>query len=156
MTDRELNIVLREMARTEGLCKERYSRWPDDGTIDECLDRYVRGFDFACRHDYPPLAFIRKHFRIDDLHRHHIYIDEPIDMEASENGFYIFLGSCRGRLAVADLKAVTVYVRHDCIIDVSAADGAKVFVSYYDRSSGDCASDGYSVIRKYLRKSNKD
>ena len=63
MTDRDLNIALREMARKAGLCDKWYEEWKDDDTIDKCLERYVKGYDFAVKNDYPPLDFIRENFR---------------------------------------------------------------------------------------------
>ena len=62
MTDKELNITLREMARMQGLCDQWFSEWGDDDTLDDCLERYIRGFDFVQERDWPSLEFIRKHF----------------------------------------------------------------------------------------------
>lgn len=154
MTDRELNIALREMARSCGLCDEWYSMWRDDSTIDECLERYVRGFDFAVEKDYPPLSFIREYFDKDALHRHNIYLDEAVTVSA-DRGHYVFLGDCRAEVTADGVKAVSVYARHDSVVDVSAVNGAKAFVSYYDRSSGKCESDEYSFAKKYDRTSKR-
>ena len=154
MTDRELNISLREMARSSGLCDEWYAEWSDDDTIDVCLERYVRGFDFSIKNEYPSIDFIRKNFRKDDLHRHNIYIDDQVSLDG-DNGYYIFLGNCNATLAVDGLKAVTVYVRHKSEVSVTASGGAKVFVRYYDNSKGECIDDGWSVCKKYERKNNR-
>lgn len=151
MTDRELNIALREMARSTGLCDDWYRGWSDDSTIDECLERYVRGIDFAIKYDWPPLDFCRSHFRKEDLHRHHIYIDEEVEIDGG-SGYYVFLGHCRGRLKIDGMYATTVYVRHDSDIDVLSANGAKVFVSYYEHGDGKCDSDGWSRIMAYDRR----
>jgi len=148
MTERELNISLREMARSAGLCDEWYGEWSDDDTIDMCLDRYVRGFDFAVKNDYPSIDFIRKNFSRDDLHRHNIYIDEDIQISDAENGYYVFLGKCSGDLWVNGFKAVTVFVRHGSRINVGSFDGARVQVRYYDGSDGVCKSDDYSKVMK--------
>ena len=151
MTDRELNIALREMARAQGLCDEWYAEWSDDSTIDECLERAIRGFDFVQEKDYPPLDFIRKHFEKEALHRHGMYLDEDVDIEA-DSGYYAFLGHCTAKVVVDGFKAVSIYVRHDSRVDVDAFNGAKVFVTYYDESDGDCRNDGWSKCRKYERK----
>lgn len=152
MTERELNIALREMARSQGLCDEWYNAWSDDDTIDECLDRYVRGFDFVKNKDYPPLDFCRKNFNDDDLMRHHIYLDKSFIIEDAVSGYYVFLGDSRVDLFVDGFKAVTVYCRHESIVNVHATGGARVFVTYYDDSSGHCSSDGFSKCREYIRK----
>ena len=142
------------MARAKGLCDDWYGKWDDDDTIDMCLDRYIRGFDFALKYEYPTLDFIRKNFRKDDLHRHNIYIDDKVSLDG-DNGYYIFLGNCNATLAVDGLKAVTVYVRHNSEVNVTASNGAKVFVRYYDNSKGECIDDGWSACKKYERKNNR-
>lgn len=154
MTDRELNIALREMAREKGLCDEWYGEWKDTDTVDMCLDRFVRGFDFVQSNDYPPLGFIRENFRKDDLHRHHIYLDEEVDIEAPESGYYIFLGSCTGRLIVKGFLAVTVYLRHNSDILVSSEDGARVFVTAYDYSTAICQDKDFGTLH-FIDRSNK-
>lgn len=152
----ELNITLREMARESGLCDEWYGNWKDDDTIDDCLERYVRGFDFSVKNDWPSLDFCREHFspRLELLHNHNIFLDEEVYMYA-ESGHYVFLGSCSGVLRVSGMKAVTVYCRHDSHVNVWSVDGARVFVSHYDTSGGNCYSDEWSRINVYDRGGRK-
>lgn len=150
MTDKELNITLRELARSQGLCDEWYGAWGDDSTIDECLERYVKGFDFVKEHDYPPIDFIRKYFDKEVLRRHNIYLDEGVDIEG-RHGYYVFLGKCTGRITFDGFYAATVYVCHDSEIDVVASNGAKVFVTYYDNSVGGTYDDAWSKVKRYDR-----
>lgn len=152
MTERELNIALREMARAAGLCEQWYKEWKDDDTIDRCLDRYIRGFDFAKNNDYPPLDFCRKNFMDGDLLRHNIYLDKKVKKEILHSGYYVFLGDSDGDVLVNGFVAVMIYCRHNSRINVHATGGARVFVTYYDDSSGDCSSDGYSKCKQYIRK----
>lgn len=151
MTDKELNIALREMARNAGLCDEWFGNWKDEDSIDMCLDRFIRGFDFVVKNDYPNLEFIRKNFNTNDLHRHNIYLDEGVIIDDAQNGYYVFLGDCKATLVADGFKAVTVYCRHDSEVNVRAMGGARVFVTYYDQSSGVCKSDEWSNVRRYDR-----
>ena len=151
MTERELNIALREMARVEGLCDQWYGEWSDDDSIDDCLDRYIRGHDFTISKDWPSLDFIRKNFDIQDLHRHNIYLDEKVDIADADNGYYVFLGNCDAIVWVNGFKATTIFCRHDSHVNVFAADGARVFVRYYDHSDGKCDSDKFSKAIKFDR-----
>lgn len=151
MTDKELNIALREMARNAGLCDEWFGNWKDEDSIDMCLDRFIRGFDFVVKNDYPNLEFIRKNFNTNDLHRHNIYLDEGVVIDDAQNGYYVFLGDCKATLVADGFKAVTVYCRHDSEVNVRAMGGARVFVTYYDQSSGVCKSDEWSNVRRYDR-----
>lgn len=153
MTDRELSISLREIGRAKGMCDKFFDEWKDDDDIDTIIDRFVPGMDFCIKEDYPTLDFICKHFRKEDLHRHNIYVDEELSLDG-DNGYYCFLGSCRATLSVDGFKAVTVYVRHNSEVNVTASNGAKVFVRYYDNSKGECIDDGWSVCKRYERKNN--
>lgn len=153
MTERELSIALREMARVQQkpLCDEWYGEWADDTNVDSLLDKYVRGFDFVVENDYPPLTFIREHFDRETLRSHHIFVDTEEEIDDCASGIYVFLGNCRVRMNVDGIKAVTVYVRHESDVEVFASSGAKVFVTYYDKSHGKCESDGWSKCRRYDR-----
>lgn len=150
MTDKELSIVLRELACSQPtpLCEKWTEEWKDETDIDELADKFIRGFDFCQKNNYPPLDFIRKNVKKEDLHRHNIFIDEEVQIADAENGYYVFLGKCTGTLWANGLKAVTVYVRHDSVINVEAFDGARVQVRYYDNSDGACKSDSYSKVKK--------
>jgi len=148
MTDKELNIALREMARSVGLCDEWYNAWSDDDTIDMCIERFIKGFDFSVDKDWPTLDFIRKNIRKEDLHRHNIYLDEKVDIKG-KNGYYVFLGDCSGLIVFSGFVAATVYMRHRSNVDIAAEDGARVFVSYYDKSRGIANYDEWSTIKLY-------
>ena len=155
MTDKELNVVLREMARGQGLCDSWYSKWSDDDTIDECLDRFVRGFDFCVEHDYPNLDFILRNFRKEDLHRHNIFVDEDIDLGFDGSGYIICLGDCRGHIELTGLVAVTVYLRHTSSVEVTASEGARVFITRYNESECYCIGNELSTVKVYDRTSYK-
>lgn len=155
MTDKELNVVLREMARSQGLCDSWYGKWSDDDTIDECLDRFVRGFDFCEEHDYPRLDFIVRNFRAEDLHRHNIFVNEEIDIDHKASGYIVCLGSCSGRISLTGHIAVTIYLRHTSSIEVEASDGAWVSIVRYDQSECYAVNDELSRVKIYNRTSIK-
>lgn len=153
MTDKELNLKLRELAMEHDACNKVMSQWKEDDTIDILLDRYVRTFDFAVEKDYPPLSFIRENFRRSDLHGHHIYIDEEVDI-TGENGYYVFLGRCTGEIVIDGLHATTIYIRHDSNVNVVVNGGARVFITYYDNSTGNVKSDEWSRVKQFNRKNH--
>lgn len=149
MTDMELNIALREMARSCGLCDSWYKKWSDNSTIDECLERYVRGFDFAVSNNYPPLPFIRKHLADKGINAHGIYLDEDKMSMNVESGTYIFLGNCHGSVTIEGPKVVTMYVRHDSAFDIILKDGAVAFVTCYDNAKVNVEKDEASRCHFY-------
>lgn len=140
-----LSVTLRTLARRQGLCDEWFNEWKDDDDIDTLLERYIRGFDFAVNNDYPPLDMCRRVFDKNDLHRHHIYLDEKVDIDAEESGYYVFLGNCPlSVLRVSGYKVVTVYVRHNSNVIVKVSDGAMAFIHRYDQSDAIIHKDSFS------------
>ena len=152
----ELNRILRNKAIKHGLCDEWQQKvWHRDLSYGELLGIFIKGFDFSVKEDWLDYDFCKEVFPADELHKAHIYIDEDVDLKASEGGYYVFLGKCRGRLVADGLVALTVYVRHGSRMDVVADDGAKVFVTCYDAGEASCVSDGWSFIRKYDKTNKK-
>lgn len=154
MTEKELSIVLRELACSQPtpLCKEWTEEWEDDSDIDVLLDKYIRGFDFAVKNDYPPLDFIRENFRKEDLHRHNIYLDEKVEIKGARSGYYVFLGNCTGSIEAHGFNVVSCYLRHGSKIDVTSLGSARVFVTYYDHSGGLAYKDEWGRIKQYDRR----
>lgn len=155
--DKELSVVLRELARGQkvGLCNEWYSEWEDDTPIDTLLDKYVNGLDFCIENDYPSLDFIREHFDMEDLHRHHIYLDEDVDISDAGHGTWIFLGHCTGSISFKHFAAASVYVRHTSVLDVHSTDYTVVYVSAYEEGWGMFDSGG-GVMKVYDRRKKKE
>lgn len=146
-----LSVTLREMAREHGLCDEWYEEWQDDTDIDALLDKYIRGYDFCIKHGYPSLDFCRNNFDVDDLHRHNIYLDEAVGIDAKDSGYFIFIGNCSGVLHVDGLRVATVYVRHNSRITVKSTGGAIVFVRCYENADATIVKDAISKGFKYNR-----
>ena len=142
MTDREVNIALREMAKNIGACRKEVDPWTENDTIDMCLERYIRTLDFAVEKDFPPLDFVRKHLRTEDLHMYHIYLDDEVIIENAESGIWIFLGNCDAGITFSDFSVGTVYVRHKSTVNVGSKDFAKVFVSVFDEGLAELRRDG--------------
>lgn len=144
MTDKELSISLREIGRAKGMCDKFYNEWKDNDDIDTIIDRFVPGQDFCVKEDYPSLDFVCKHFRIEDLHRHNIYLNEEVDINTDSSGYYVFLGNCSGRLTATGFVSVRVYVRHESNMNLMALDGARIIATFYEDSSANGVSDEYS------------
>lgn len=151
MEGKELSVTLREMAREqkEPLCDKWYGEWEDDSDIDSLLDKYVDGIDFTITNDYPPLDFIRKNFKKEDLHRHNIYIDEEVNLVESNSGVWVLLGKCTGRITFDGWAVANVYVRHESVVRVDAEDLSRVFVNVCDKAEVDMRNQYGAVIQRY-------
>lgn len=157
MTREQLSVTLRELALSQPtpLCEQWTEAWRDDTSVDELLDKFVRGQDFCIENDYPPLDFCRSHFNKKDLRCHHIFLDDNADITISESGCYIFIGNTNARVLVDGLVSVRIYVRHSCHVDIDAINGAFVVASYHDYSSGSANSDVWAKIKKINHQKNK-
>ena len=155
MENKEIVIskTLRSMARSEGMCDRFFSEWEDDTTVGGLVEKFIAGFDFCVERNFPPLSFIRENFDTADLHRHHIYIDEEVDIDDAGSGFWVFLGKCKCSLSFDGSYAATVYVRHDSNVRISAANGAVVFVTAFDNGKVKVVQDKSSKVWKYNRRS---
>lgn len=153
MEGKELSVTLREMARSQGLCNEWYGEWKDETDVDELLEKYVRGIDFAIEHDYPSLEFARKYFASkpmkEALHRHNIYLDEEVNLVESNSGVWVLLGKCTGRITFDAWAVANVYVRHESNVRIDAEDLSRVFVSVCESAEADLKQQYGAVIKKY-------
>lgn len=148
MTDKELSVTLREMAREQTkmpMCADGYNDWPDEQNMEELLERYIKFFDFNTANDFPSKDFLKRNVPIEDLHRHHIYIDEKIDIANATKGPWIFLGECEGTITFEGFSTATIYIRHQCHIRIIAKDYAKIFPRCYDTSECECEHYDRSV-----------
>ena len=156
MNGKELSIVLRELACSQKtpLCAEWTEAWKDESNLDELLEKYVKGFDFCVKNDYPTLDFSRRNFsdKKDALHRHNIYLDEEVDIKNAASGIYIFLGNCTGSIVFKDFAVGTVYLRHNSNMRIESIKFAKVFVSMYDSSECKTDKDDVSYCKVFNRK----
>lgn len=155
LSDRELNILLRERARAHGLCDAWYLSWGDDDTIDMDLDRFVRGIYFSAAHDWLPLDFVRAHFSLELLHSHGIYLDEAVDI-SDARGTYVFLGNCSGRLSFAGYSVGDVYLFGGTCISVDAGDMSKVYVTCYGDSICLSSVSDEGLVRVYPKNRMKE
>lgn len=151
MEGKELSVTLREMARgqKEPLCDKWYGEWEDDSDVDILLEKYIDGIDFTITNDYPPLDFIRKNFKKEDLHRHNIYIDEEVNLVESNSGVWVLLGKCTGRITFDGWAVANVYVRHESVVRVDAEDLSRVFVNMCDNAEAELKNQYGAVIQRY-------
>lgn len=155
MTQEELSFTLRDMGRSMGMCDKFYDRWIDGMDVDTMLDLYIKGLDFCIEKDFPPLDFVRRNFDTSDLHRHHIYIDEHVDLEG-ESGDYVFLGRCTGNVHFGDFCISGVYLRHSSEMKIRSEGFSRVFVSLYEESSCDVVANDSFNLHLYDRRKKKE
>lgn len=132
MNERQLSVMLREMARSHGMCDKFYNKWKDDEDLDSMLDMFVDNQDFCVKNDFPSAEFISKYVDVDDLHRHNVYIDEDIDICTDKSEDYVVLGECCGTIRIKGFAVSNITLRHGCSIDVKTEGFARVFIRVFD------------------------
>lgn len=119
---------LKDKAVSLGLCTEWTNGWgnPDK---DELCDKYVRGIDFAIKHNYPSLDEMKSNFD-GIMQKHGIYVSEDISL--LNPSMVIANGGCTGEVYYDRFSVGRMYVRHDSNLTVTVTGNAKVFISLYD------------------------
>lgn len=147
MDNRELNKALRDRARDLGLCDKWYDEWDKDCTRQELIEKYLKGIDFCIKHDYPKLYFIKTFFPNEQLAMNGIFVDENID--ALNVNTAVALGKSTGTIRYEGQHAGTIYTRHESSIEVTAMEGARVFVEVWDDSKVKVITDEESKAFVY-------
>lgn len=159
MTERELSIKLREDARRMNLCDKWYNEWDDDTSMQELIEKYIRGNDFCFQHRWPSNSFIKAHFPQEILRKNGILVDDvrsfPVRDEDTRRQIYlkdfILLGKSEATIRYSFSKNMcNVWVRDNSKVRVFAKYGAFVVVHLFDNSHADVTTDSVTnatVIR---------
>lgn len=145
----ELNQTLKSQARSLGLCDEWYYQWDTTCTQQDLIDKYIKGLDFAIKHDYPSTQFIVENFDRGLLHKNHIYCDEDINIYGGGNGFYVINGDCAGAIHLHTCAAATIFVRHNSRLKIKATRLSRVIVKLYNNAEVETESDAGSTIKVF-------
>lgn len=125
-----MNRAMRAEARGLGLCDKWYGEWADDSSVDELLNKYVKGIDFCIGHNYPSNETMLEYAGREKLHEHGIFIDEAVSEHAPAT--IILNGHCTGRINYDGFSVGSVYVCGISDVTVTVSDFAKVFVEVWD------------------------
>lgn len=123
-----LNLAMRVEARGLGLCDQWYGEWSDDESVDELLNKMLRGIDFCLKHRFPDNDVLLRYAGRDKLRSHRIFIDDEIGSEVSGSGVYYIGGSTKGTLVFDGFDVATVYVTDDADVNIHVNGLSKVFV----------------------------
>lgn len=148
-----LSETLKQQARSLGLCDEWFGEWAENSSQQELIDKYVKGIDFAIKHQYPSNDFIKENFDHELLNKNLIFVDEFINEENAPSGIYIINGECSGSIRVSPWAVATIYVRHTSSINIVASDFAKVFVRLYDNAEVETSTSDGAVVKVCDRRS---
>lgn len=146
---------LREEAVGLGLCEQWRGEWLDGQGDDELIDKFKTGIDFCILHDWPSVEYIKGHFGKDVLHGHGVFVDDNLGNGVAGHptvggGSVVLLGRCTGRLRFGGFDVATVYVRHECDVEIVVSDFARVDVRVYEHGNATVVGNSVSCVRCYV------
>lgn len=152
MKEKKLSETLLKRAVSLGLCEEWTNAWgnPDPQAL---IDKYIRGIDFAIKHDYPSTSFIKKNFSKEILHKNNIFVDEKVQCNNPKH-VVVLNGECSGILQFNSYAVCNIYVRHKCDITVNCSEYCKVFINVYDSSKVKVSQEDISSVYVYTHSEN--
>lgn len=136
---------LKRMAIQNGLCEEWQNEWgcPTD---QELIDKYINGIDFAIANDFPSLEYIQRNFDRKLLNSNGIFCEGEIN---GKRDIMVLNGMCHGTIKAKDFDCLTIYARHDCIVEIEIKDFAFVTLYAYDNADIRITNRSYRRARVY-------
>ena len=101
------------------------------GAEGELVDLWKNFIDFGIEKDFPEKDFIKENLDEGLLHEKGVYVDEKVTVE-NKSGIMVLNGKCVGSVMMNGYSVCSVYVRHDCDVNIVVGGMAKVFVHCYD------------------------
>lgn len=114
-----------------GLCQQWQDEWRKNSSREEMAEKYVRGIDFAIKHNWPSNDFIKRLFG-DIMHNYGVYIDEEVNI--IDEWKVILQGKCTGNIKVEKNTSLDIYARHDSDVIIEVSGNSVAFVSLYDNA----------------------
>ncbi|PXV62381.1 hypothetical protein CLV62_12070 [Dysgonomonas alginatilytica] len=123
-----------EILKTEAIKYDLCSDWTNDwGTpsLEELVDKYIKGLDFCILNNYPSNEFIKKNFgKIAEGKG--VFVDSNVNLLNPK--IAILNGSCSGEIVLNNYVSRDIHVRHDSIVKIIIRDGAIAFIRVYDNA----------------------
>lgn len=131
--ERKVSRELKAQARALGLCDEWYGAWDDDSTYDELISKFIAGYDFCLRHDWPDPKFIDRSFPKPALRANGVFCDDSSAKSDCRNA--VVMGRSAVELYYSDFTFGDVRVRHSSHVSVKADALSIVHIHAYEHSS---------------------
>lgn len=137
---------LKKQAIKLKLCEEWTDNWGNPN-LDELVEMYKEGIDFAILHNYPSNEYIKEHFGT-IAENHGVFTDRD-NLQISGLPTIIINGNTNGKIRLNGFDVSSVYVRHDSEVHVQVKDSAKASIRVYDNASVTIDNMGNSKVYVY-------
>lgn len=148
--------ILKDLARRNGLCDEWYSKWNDNCSEDELLDKAIMGLNFLFQKNYPDIEIIRKFFDKDNLKKHNIFLDDNIWIanpcsSTQEEKRALFVGNTNGVVRIDGYNIADLFIMNDCDITIECCNLSKVFINIADNAKVHVVQEDAASVYVYLK-----
>ena len=141
---------LKAEAIERGLCEQWQGEWSDSETIDSLAKKFIRGQDFAIKHNWPTPEYIESHFTREECRRNGVYVNDYTGVWNPKQRTLILMGNTELQCHISGLGAHDIYVRHDSRMRIYATEDARVFISIYDNAPIEVYADEDAKVCVYL------
>lgn len=144
---------LKSEAISLGLCEKWREAWSSGLGDDALVEKFKEGIDFCILHDWPSCAWVKEHFDAGLLARHGVFVDADLragSLAIHDLNSYVLMGDCRGVLRFGGFDVATVYVRHQCDVEIMVDGLAYVDVRVYDGAHVIVLGDSARSVNVYV------
>lgn len=139
---------LKQQAVKLGLCEEWTNGWGNPN-LDNLVEMYISGIDYAIKNNYPSNEYIKKYFG-KVAEDHGVFTDSNINVTNPD--IAILNGNTKGKITLSGFVSRDIYVRHDSDIEIEIKDNARAFIRIFDnaRVTVDNQSENKVFVYKYI------
>lgn len=137
---RWLNHYLRMKARDYGLCDEWFGEWKEENdSLQQLIDKFIKGLDFCLEHDYPSVRFIKEYFPVDLLRENGILADDRWSLLNPK--YAVLLGNSESTIRLNGYTVSAVYLKGVSTARIHLKDNCHLIVHVYEDAGVHIACD---------------
>lgn len=126
---KNLSEEMKEKAVSLGLCAQWTSEWERNSSIDEMVEKFVKGIDFCIAKNWPTVDIIKRYFG-EAGHKRGVYADENVSLKNPK--MLILNGECVANIEYEWMDSGEIYVRHNSSLHLKAKGLSRVFVNLHN------------------------
>lgn len=135
----ELVEQLKKDGIDKGLCRMWQMKLRPGTDMKSLVGLFIKGIDFCVSNDYPTLDFMRQHFK-GHCEPYGAFVDDDIKADNMPN--MVLNGECKALLLYDRYNVGNIYIRHNSVVELTAADHAFVTVDIFDNAKVYVATAG--------------
>lgn len=132
MDNNAINTMLRNEARSLGICDKVLEIWKGDLMDGALIALGYRNIDFLLKHHWPANDTLKSAWSTDFLRSHSVFVDDRWSVNNPENS--LVLGDSKVTMRFNGWSIGRVYVRDNSQVVISAKNKSTVFVHAFEKA----------------------